>query len=159
MLRQQTKHDAAFILHLLNDPAWLRYIGDRGVRTVQEARTYILNGAVAMYDEHGFGLYLMERKEDGAPVGVCGLVKRDYLDHVDLGYGLAAEHRGHGYAREAAAATMAYARDVIGLKRLAAIVTPDNTASVRLLEGLGFTFEQKMADPSGDAVHLFTLDL
>ncbi|MEP0545656.1 MAG: GNAT family N-acetyltransferase [Rhodothermales bacterium] len=159
VLRHQTEDDAPFVLGLMNDPDWLRHIGDRGVRTVADARAYIRDGAVAMYAQHGIGLYLVEAKRRRVPVGVCGLLRRATFDDVDLGFALAPEHRGRGYAREAAAATVAYGRDVLGLDRIAAIVSPGNAASVRLLEGLGFAFERPFTYPDGDAVQLFALDL
>lgn len=159
VLRRQGVEDASFILRLVNDPDWLQHIGDRGVRTADEAGAYILNGAVAMYDRHGFGLYLIETKGDRVPVGVCGLVQRDFLAEVDIGFALAREHRGKGYAREAAAATIAYARSEVGLDRVAAIVSPENGASIRLLEGLGFAFDREFEYPNGDLVHLYALTL
>lgn len=94
VLRYQTVEDAGFIFTLMNDPAWLRYIGDRGVRTYEAAHSYIEESTLKMYDRHGFGLYLMEQKEEGTPVGIRGLIKRDSLDDVDLGFALASEHRG-----------------------------------------------------------------
>ncbi len=157
VLRRQTAEDAGFILNLMNDPEWIRHIGDRGVRTHEEARAYIQAGAVKMYDRHGFGLYIVELKGEHTPVGICGLVKRDALDDVDLGFALARKYRGKGYAREAAAATVVYARDVLGLGRIAAIVSPDNAASLRLLEGLGFSFERTLDYPDGSKVHLLAL--
>lgn len=159
VLRRQTVEDAAFILELMNDPKWLRYIGDRGVRTHAEARAYIRAGALEMYDRHGFGLYLMVLKGDGTPVGICGLVKRDFLDDVDLGFALESSYRGRGYAREAAAATVAYARDALGLRRVVAIVSPANAASTRLLGELGFSFERAINYPNGDKVNLLALAL
>ena len=159
LLRRQAATDAPFLLELMNDPDWIRYIGDRGVRTLEEARAYIRDGAVAMYEQHGFGLYLVETKTDGVPVGICGLLRRDDLDDVDLGFALARAHRGRGYAREAAEATLAYARDVVGLRRVAALVAPGNTASIRLLHDLGFTFDRVCERPNGPAVHLMILEL
>lgn len=155
-LRPQAEADAAFMLALVNDPAWLRYIGDRGVRTLGDARRYIREGALKMYDEHGFGLYLVVLKKARTPVGICGLVKREGLGDVDLGFAFAPEYRGRGYAREAAEATVAYARNVLGLRRLVAIAAPDNAASLKLLEALGFTFEQIINLPDGDTVHLLS---
>ena len=102
ILRQLSIEDDAFILELVNDPLWLRFIGDRGVRTLDEARNYILKGPVAMYERAGFGLYLVERKIDGVPMGICGLIKRDVLDDVDLGFAFLPEYRGQGYATESA---------------------------------------------------------
>lgn len=159
VLRPQTEADAPFILELVNDPAWLRYIGDRGVRTLGDARRYIREGAVKMVEEHGFGLYLVLLRETLTPVGICGLVRREGLGDVDLGFAFAAEHRGRGYAREAAEATVAYARDALGLCRLVAIAAPDNAASLRLLAGLEFTFERAVDLPNGDTVSLLARHL
>lgn len=161
VLRHQTAEDAPFILRLMNDPDWLRYIGDRGIRTLSEARAYILDGAVAMYARYGFGLYLVETKRDRVPVGLCGLIQRDFLDDADLGFALDRAYRSKGYAREAAEATVVYARDVVALDRIAAIVSPDNGASLRLLGDLGFTFDREFEFPDGDGdvVHLFGLAL
>ena len=155
VLRHQTADDAPFILQLLNDPDWLTHIGDRGVRTTAQARAYVLDGAVAMYERYGFGLYLVETKRDRVPVGICGLVRRDSLDDVDIGFALASEHRGRGYAREAAAATVAYARAEIGLDQLAAIVSTRNDASVRLLQELAFAFDRELDLPGDVRVHLY----
>ncbi len=157
VLRQQTSEDAGFILSLMNDPEWLRYIGDRNIRTLEVARAHIQEGAVKMYNQHGFGLYLVELRGSHTPVGMCGLIKREFLDDVDLGFALAREYRRKGYAQEAAAATVAYGRDTLGLRRIAAIVSPDNAASIRLLEVLGFSFERVIDYPGGDKVQLLAL--
>jgi RimJ/RimL family protein N-acetyltransferase len=141
-LRHLDESDAPFILELLNDPAWLRYIGDRGVRTLDDARRYIEQGPRRMYTDHGFGLFLVERRTDGAPMGLCGLIRRDTLPDVDIGFALAGAYRGEGYAFEAAAATLRYAREVAGLERVVAIAMPGNHASTRLLERLGMRFER-----------------
>jgi RimJ/RimL family protein N-acetyltransferase len=141
-LRRMTIDDAAFILELLNEPTWLQFIGDKGVRTIEEARRYIESGALAMYSRFGFGLYLTALKTGAVPIGICGLLKRDNLDDVDIGYALLDRFAGQGYAYEAAAAIMAQGREVFGLKRLAAIASPGNQRSVRLLEKLGFGFER-----------------
>lgn len=159
VLRRQTADDAPFIFRLMNDPDWLCHIGDRGVRTVADARAYILDGAVAMYEQHGIGLYLVETKAGRVPVGICGLLRRPTFEDVDLGFALAAAHRGRGYAREAAAATVVYGREVLGLDRIAAIVSPDNTASIRLLEGLGFVFDRRHEYAEGDVTQILVLDL
>ncbi len=155
-LRRQTVDDAPFILRLLNDADFLRHIGDRGVRSVEDAEAYIRDGAVASYEAHGFGLYVVESNDGGEEVGVCGLLRRDFLEDVDLGFAFLPEHRRRGYAREAAGATIAYARDELGLDRLAAIVSPENTASIRLLEGLGFRSQGPIEHPDAEDVHLYT---
>ena len=157
-LRQLGEADAPFLLELLNDPDWLRYIGDRRVRTLDDARAYVRSGPMAMYARHGHGLWAVEGlgAEPAEPQGICGLLKRDTLDDVDLGFAFLARHRGRGLALEAARLTMDYAREVLGLRRVVAITSLDNEASVRLLERLDFQFERVMTMP-GDAnpVRLF----
>ena len=156
ILRQLSVDDDAFILELVNDPLWLRFIGDRGVRTLDDARDYILKGPVAMYERVGFGLYLVERKSDGVALGICGLIKRDTLDDVDLGFAFLPEYRAQGYAYESAAAVLTYGRSALGLKRIVAITSPDNERSARLLEKLGFNFEKLIRLPNdNEPVKLF----
>lgn len=135
-LRPLVGADAPFIVELLNEPGWLRFIGDRGVRDLETARAYIENGPRVMYARLGFGLYCVESKQ-GTPLGMCGLLKRDNLEYVDLGFAFLARYQGFGYAREAAAASLAEARS-LGLTQVAAITNPDNLRSIRLLESLGF---------------------
>ncbi|HWI48771.1 MAG TPA: GNAT family N-acetyltransferase [Rummeliibacillus sp.] len=142
ILRLQTTDDAAFILELMNDPSWLRFIGDRCVRTLDDARAYIMNGPVRMYEQFGFCLYLVERKEDHAPIGICGLVKRDSLKDVDIGFAFLPKYWSKGYACEAASAVMSYGKDELGLTRIVAITTQENQASENLLKKLGFQFEK-----------------
>jgi RimJ/RimL family protein N-acetyltransferase len=160
ILRRLSADDGAFILGLLNDPAWLRFIGDKGVRNLEDARNYILTGPMDMYARLGFGLYLTERKSDAAPIGICGLIKRDTLEDVDIGFAFLPDFRRKGYAREAAAAVMEHARSAFGLRRLVAITSPDNEASIRLLEKLGLRFEAAVS-LAGDSheVSLFATDL
>ncbi len=152
-LRKLSAGDAGFMLELLNDPGWIRFIGDRGVRTLDAARTYIASGPVAMYARHGFGLYLTELKEGSVPLGICGLIKRDGLDDVDIGFAFLPAFRGRGYALEAAEGTIEYGMKTIGLRRLVAITTPDNDASIKLLRKLGMHPEGKVRLP-GDADEL-----
>ncbi len=136
-LRRLQPSDGAFMLALLNDPGFLRFVGDREVRSEAQAVDYLQRGILRSYAEHGFGMYLCERRDDGAPMGICGLVKRDSLPDFDLGYALLAPFAGHGYALEAAAAIVAEASQR-QLPRILAIVQPDNARSIRLLEKLGF---------------------
>ncbi|MCG8435966.1 MAG: GNAT family N-acetyltransferase [Gammaproteobacteria bacterium] len=148
-LRELNIDDAAFILELVNDPDWLQYIGDKGVRNLDDARGYILNGPMASYRDHGFGLYMTELKDDGAPIGICGLLKRDNLDDPDVGFAFLPAFRGKGYAYEAAAAVMAYGEKTLGLNRIVAVTSSDNVLSIKLLEKLGLRFE-KMIQFSAD---------
>src|SRR5438552_2883098 len=129
-LRWLSAEDAAFMLELVNDPAWLRFIGDRGVRTLEDARGYILNGPVAMYRRVGFGLYLVELKQSRTPIGICGLIKRAGLEDVDIGFAFLPAFCGQGYAYESASAMIAYAQDTLGLYRVVAITAPDNQRSI-----------------------------
>jgi RimJ/RimL family protein N-acetyltransferase len=142
ILRRVTVEDGEFMLELLNDPSWLRFIGDKGVRTLDAARGYILQSLVAMYERLGFGLYVTELKGEGVPIGICGLIKRDALEDVDIGFAFLPKFCGKGYGYESASAVMAYGKRVFGLDRLVAITSPDNYPSARLLEKLGFNFER-----------------
>lgn len=140
-LRQLTLDDDAFMLRLLNEPSWLRYIGDRDVHTQEDARRYIQKGPLDNYSRLGFGFYLMADRASGTPLGMCGLTQRDYLDHPDIGYALLPEYCGQGYVQEAGFAVLAYARDNLKLPRVLATVRPDNTASIKVLEKLGMQCE------------------
>lgn len=139
-LRQPAEADAPFILGLVNDPDWLRYIGDRKVHSLDDARSYIAKGPTAMHARHGHSLMLVALK-DGTPIGLCGLLKRDTLEQPDIGFAFLPQYRGQGYALEAAAATLADGRNRLGLRRILAITSPDNAASGRLLEKLGLRLE------------------
>jgi RimJ/RimL family protein N-acetyltransferase len=141
-LRQLSSEDAGFILELLNEPSFIRNIGDRGVRTMEGANSYILNGPVASYAKNGFGLYLVKLKETAESIGMCGLIKRDTLEDVDIGYAYLPRFWSKGYAVEAAQAVKEYAKNVVGLNRLVAIVDPENAGSMRVLEKIGLQFER-----------------
>ena len=142
VLRQLSTDDAEFIIELLNQPSFLRYIGDKGVRNSEDAVRYIQTGPQASYERFGFGLYLVELKETGASIGICGLLKRDSLPDVDVGFAFLPEFWSQGYAFESAAAVMTYGREALGLRRIVAITSPDNDASIRLLEKIGLRFER-----------------
>lgn len=158
-LRRISSADAEFIVELLTDPAFLRFIGDRGVRSVDDAHRYIQNGPVESYERHGFGLYLVELKGDATPIGMCGLLKRESLSDVDLGYAFLPAFRGRGYALEAAAAVMDYGRKTVGLERIVAVVSPDNDGSIRVLERLGFRYERPVRMSADEPeIALFSCD-
>lgn len=152
-LRQMTNDDAPFILELLNEPSFIQNIGDRKVRTLEDAWSYILNGPVKSYEKNGFGLYLVALKTTNESIGMCGLIKRDGLEDVDIGYALLPRFWSKGYAVEAARAAKEYAKDVIELKRLVAIVDPANEGSIRVLEKIGLRYE-KMIRLSADDIEL-----
>jgi RimJ/RimL family protein N-acetyltransferase len=158
-LRHMFEADAAFMLGLLNDPAWIRFIGDRGVRTEDQARDYIRAGPVDMVRRLGFGFYVVELNESGCPVGVCGLAKRDFLDDVDIGYAFLPQHWGQGYAFEAARGVLAHAKHDIGLKRIVATVRSENAASIKLLEKLGLRFERMLPRPDAPDLQLFAMEI
>ena len=156
VLRRLSAEDAEFILELLNQPSFLRYIGDKGVRTTEDAVNYIQTGPQASYEQFGFGLYLVELKGSGVSIGMCGLIKRDSLPDVDVGFAFLPDYWSQGYAFEAAAAVMNYGREAFGLKRIVAITSLDNAASVELLEKVGLRFERliKLAEDQPE-VRLF----
>ncbi len=159
LLRRVDTDDAPFILELLNEPSFLEFIGDKGVRNLDDARNYILKGPMASYERFGFGLYLVQLKSDGAPIGMCGLLKRDSLPDVDVGYALRPGYWKQGYAFEAASAVLTHGREAFGLRRIVAITSPDNVGSRTLLEKLGLRYEQSLR-LSGDAdTHLFAIEV
>lgn len=160
LLEKFTVDDAAFMLALLNTPSWIEFIGDRNVRTLDEARQYILNGALKTYKQFGFGPYLVKLKVGDIPIGLCGLFKRETLDDVDIGFALLPEHTGKGYGYESASAVMTYATTALGLTRITGITTAANHHSIRLLEKLGMHFEKKiMFRPDGEESLLFGVTL
>ena len=153
LLRRLTVEDAKFVLTLLNQPSFLRYIGDKKVRSLDDAWQYILNGPIASYERHGFGLNLVELKESHTPIGICGLLKRDELPNPDIGFALLPDFWSKGYAFEAATAVLQDAR----LARVLAITSLDNDASINLLQRLGFRFEKvTRLSADGEQVRLFT---
>jgi [ribosomal protein S5]-alanine N-acetyltransferase len=159
-LRRMALDDAEFIVELLNDPDFIRFIGDKGVRTPDDARDYILTGPVDSYARHGFGLWVVELKGSGRAVGICGLLKRATLDDVDIGFAFLPEYRSRGYASESAAAVMDHARNVLGLERIVAIINDDNTGSQRVLEKIGMAFDRmiRLSD-DGPEIRLMVSDI
>lgn len=156
-LRHLSAGDAEFVLDLLNQPSFIRYIGDKQVRTLDDARAYVLEGPVRSYETYGFGLNLVELKPAGTPIGICGVLKRDTLPDPDIGFAFLPDYWNQGYAFEAAAAVMKHARESLGLERVLAITTPDNDASARLLAKIGLRFDRlvKLSEDAAD-VKLFT---
>jgi RimJ/RimL family protein N-acetyltransferase len=148
-LRRLGLADAEFMVELLNDTAFLRFIGDKGVRTADDARQYILAGPMASYEHYGFGLWLVALKESGLPVGMCGLLKRESLPDVDIGFAFLPAYRSRGYAFESASAVLEYGRTEFGLKRIVAITDPDNAGSIRVLQKIGMRFERMIAISEG----------
>ena len=159
-LRQFTLDDAAFILELVNDPSFIQNIGDRGVRSLEDAQRYLETGPITSYARKGFGLWLVQLKESGESIGMCGLIKRDTLEDVDIGYAFLPKFWLKGYAVESALAVREYGHKIIGLKRLVAITDPANAGSIRVLKKIGLKFE-KMVRLSADDIELklFAADL
>jgi RimJ/RimL family protein N-acetyltransferase len=152
--------DAEFVLELVNEPAWIRNIGDRGLRTIEAARGYILNGPAKSYEQNGFGLYLVGLKGSGEAIGICGLIKRDSLEDVDIGFAFLERFWSKGYAVESASAVMNHARSELGLKRIAAITIPENRGSINVLEKIGFRFEKMVKMPTDEEeIMLFVSDI
>jgi len=149
-LRWLTEDDAEVALAIWNDPAFIEFVGDRQIRTVEGARRAMREGMLKLYAEHGYGPYLIEPRDGGPVMGLCGLFKRDNLPDPDIGYSMLPEYRRQGYAIEAARAVLAHARDHLRLPRLCAIVTPANTRSVQLLEKLGLRAEGNVVMPGED---------
>jgi RimJ/RimL family protein N-acetyltransferase len=148
-LRHFARADAPFIFELLNEPSWLQHIGDKGIKTLGDAERYIQDGPVTMYARLGFGLYLVELTGGSESVGMCGLIKRDTLEDVDLGFAFLSRFWGNGYAYESAAAVMSYAKMRLGIDRIVAITSPNNQASIKLLRKLEFRLERLIIATGG----------
>lgn len=142
--------DAAFILELVNEPSWIRFIGDKNVRDVEGARAYLERGPIDSYRKRGFGLNLVALRASGAPIGMCGLIKRDTLPDVDVGFAFLPAYWGRGYAQESAAAVLDHGRRALGVTRVVAILSPDNESSAKLLERLGFRRDGTIRMPPDD---------
>lgn len=151
-LRAITIDDTELMLAVWNDPAFMRNVLDRGIRTPEQAREALREGALKLFADFGYGPYCMSLKSDGSMIGICGLFRRDNLDDPDIGFAVLPDYCGQGYAGEAAAAVVAYARDDLGLGVLTAIVSPGNAASIGLIEKLGLTFDSMITMPGEDDV-------
>jgi len=159
-LREMQDSDAPFYLEMLSDPDFKSNIGDRGLITLEDALKHMKDRVYASYEAHGFGMYLVSLKSNDEAIGMAGLVKRDFLDYVDLGYAFLPRGRGRGFAAEAAAACVEMAAEHFGIVRLAAITDPDNLSSIRVLDKLGFTMEGSVQYPEdGDSCSYFLLDV
>ena len=147
-LRRLTPDDATFIFELVNEPSFIENIGDRNVRSEEDAVRYIQNGPMASYERYGYGLYKVELRQTATAIGICGPLKRETLEYPDIGFAFLPRFWGQGYAIESAAAVMSYSREVLGLSEIAAITTPTNERSIKLLEKLGFKFQclKRLAD-------------
>lgn len=137
-------NDSAFILELMNTPGWIKFVGDRGIKTIDDAKNYLTNKMLGSYTEFGFGMYAVRLKNSKITIGMCGLVKREGLEDVDIGFAFLPNYNGQGYAFEAASATMNYAINDLELKRIVAITLKENTSSIKLLEKIGLQFEENI---------------
>jgi RimJ/RimL family protein N-acetyltransferase len=154
-LRRFGADDAAFVAQLLNEPSFLQNIGDRGVRSLDDAIRYISNGPVASYARFGFGLFHVSLREGGLPIGMCGLLKRDWLEDVDVGFAFFPVYWGNGYAYEASLGVIEWGSRMLGIERVCGITKPDNTGSIRVLEKLGLRYAGMVTSPEGVESKLF----
>jgi Acetyltransferases, including N-acetylases of ribosomal proteins len=159
ILREIVQTDADFILDLLNQPSFIRYIGDRNVRTADDARYFIKDRCRKSYRLHGFGVYTVELKETCEAAGICGFIKRDFLPDADIGFAFLPQFEKKGYAFESASAVLEYGKKFLNFKRVLAITTLDNENSGRLLAKLGFRFERLIKSPENDDLKLFSKEL
>ncbi|NIV17827.1 MAG: GNAT family N-acetyltransferase [Woeseiaceae bacterium] len=159
-LRRLTLDDADLMLGVWNDPAFIRYVGDRGIRTVVQAHEAMLEGPMMLYETYGYGPYRIALRDSDTPIGICGIFRRDGLDEPDIGFSTLPEYCGNGFAYEAACAVIEYARKDLGLSVLNAIVSPDNAASIGLIRKLGLSFERMYEWPdSGEQVAIYAMQL
>ena len=157
IIRPFVVEDAPFILRLLNEPSFIENIVDKGVRTLPQAEDYLRQGPLASYATHGHGLWMVQHRVTGAPMGMCGLIKRETLPEIDLGYAFVPEFWGLGFAQEAAAACVAFGWEQLRCEGILAIVSPGNRPSIRLLEALGFVAQGRMELAPGDEVVKYRL--
>ncbi|EAS45530.1 N-acetyltransferase [Photobacterium profundum] len=159
-IRWLIEDDAEFIYRLYNTDSFLQFVGDKNLQTIDDARKYLLTGALNMYERIGMGLYMVELKSDKTALGISGLIKRDSLNDIDIGYGFLPEFEGKGYAYEAGVALKSYAKDALKIERLVAITTADNKRSITLLEKLGLDFESTVEEPDNQpALRLYAMHL
>ncbi|WP_298420203.1 GNAT family N-acetyltransferase [uncultured Kordia sp.] len=156
VLREFIIEDVAFVIQLVNTPTWIEFIGDRNIKTETAAQDYIENSLMKSYATNGFGLWLMKLKETSKPIGMCGLVKRDTLEDVDIGFALLPEYGRKGYTFEAAKATLNYAKDTLNIQKIVAITDTKNAASIGLLNKIGLQFEKELQLSEDDTVLLFS---
>nr|WP_026022978.1 GNAT family N-acetyltransferase [Paenisporosarcina sp. TG20] len=159
LIRYINTEDAKFMLDLFNEPDWIKYIGDRGIRTKDAMKTYIEDGPMTMYKEYGIGLYAVELKEKGIPIGICGLIHRDFLKDVDLGFAFLSKYWGKGYAYEATNAILKYGAEELGYRRVVAFTSLTNDKSANLLLKLGMKDEGLIKFVStAEDMRLFVID-
>ena len=158
-LRTATLDDAPFYLALVNEPSWIANIGDRNIHTLEAARAALEAGPMAQQREHGYSFYIIERRSDGAGMGMGGMIRRDSLPGPDIGYAMLPAYWGQGYAYEAAAAVVQHARHVLGIPTLYGITSPQNQASINLLNKLGLRFERfSRLPPAGKETNIYRKD-
>ncbi len=155
-----TEKDAPFILELFNTPSWIKFIGDRGLRSEKDAQDYINDRLRAAYESLGFGFYLTKKKEGDLSIGICGLVKREGLEYVDIGFAFLPQFEGQGFGFESASAVMDYAQHTLKISSIAGITVPENKNSIALLEKLGLRFEKMVQLPNDtEEIMLFVKQL
>ncbi|CAG9607564.1 GNAT family N-acetyltransferase [Pseudoneobacillus rhizosphaerae] len=160
VIRKITEQDFHFIFRLLNEPSWIKYIGDKGIKTETDAKNYIQTGPLQMYKDFGFGLFLVTLKENAVPIGLCGLIKRPSLENIDLGYAFLPEYTGKGYAFEATKAVIQYGKEQLSIDKIVAITTIDNLNSEKVLLKLGFSFDSLIKENNAsEELKLFTMVL
>lgn len=160
ILRELDIQDAQFMFQLLNSHGWIKYIGDRNIKSKEDAKEYIQKGPLVSYAANRFGLYAIELKESKLAIGVCGLLKREYLEFVDIGFALLPEYEAKGYAYEAVHACLCYSKSQLNISRFAAITLPTNNRSIQLLLRLGFTFNNNFIfESTNEELQLYSVNL
>lgn len=136
-----------FFVTLVNTPGWIEFIGDRNIKTEAQAIGYLENGPLKSYELHGFGLSMVELKDNKTPIGMCGLLKRETLDHPDIGFAFLPECTGKGYAFEIVKSSLIFAHEQLSIHPILAITVPTNTRSIKLLEKIGMKFVNRFRFP------------
>ena len=156
-IREASLDDAAFVLKILNDDAWLKYIGDRNVRTLEDAKNYISSSLISGYQKNGYGMYVVEDKTSSTSLGFCGLVNRPTLENIDIGFAFLTEHCGMGYGYESSKAVLHYALNDLNIKKIVAITLEKNSRSRKLLEKIGLSFEKFIQGGNGEELMMYSI--
>ena len=132
--------EPAFLMD--SDPEVNRYTGESGNVSIKETEKRIVENVFGDYEKYGYGRLAVVLKSENKFIGFTGLKYLEDMDEVDLGYRFMKAYWGKGFATESAKACLNLAFEKLQLNRLIAMVLPENTASIRVLEKLNFEYEK-----------------
>ena len=149
-LRLFTHADVQIMFELGSDPDVIKYAEATPVRDLEEAMQRLEQGPLSDYEKYGYGRFAVELKETGNVIGFCGIKYLPEIELPEVGYRYLKEYWGRGIGTEVAQACVDFARDDLKIKKLVALIMPDNTASINLAVKLGMT--------RGPLIHIYDTD-